>query len=193
MRWRQHSAEFKAKVALEAIKGQRTMNEIAGEYMGYTRGRSPNGRSRCWRSCQGSSHQGGPMTSVLGPRVPYPIVVVQVSMALDDLGPAMAIETRPTRRACHHPRHDRLHFLPSSEQARTSTPGRDLRQPHTMEYSRHSRPASASPGPPGRPPAARSRLGRNRSVGRGSGFHPYPGKPPSSLAFSHRPFNSLNS
>lgn len=27
-----HSAEFKAKVALEAIKGQRTLNEIAGEY-----------------------------------------------------------------------------------------------------------------------------------------------------------------
>jgi len=30
--YRRHSAEFKAKVALEAIKGQRTMNEIAGEY-----------------------------------------------------------------------------------------------------------------------------------------------------------------
>ena len=29
---RRHSAEFKAKVALESIKGQRTMNEIAGEY-----------------------------------------------------------------------------------------------------------------------------------------------------------------
>ncbi len=29
---RRHSAEFKAKVALEAIKGQRTMNEMAGEY-----------------------------------------------------------------------------------------------------------------------------------------------------------------
>ena len=29
---RRHSAEFKAKVALAAIKGQRTMNEIAGEY-----------------------------------------------------------------------------------------------------------------------------------------------------------------
>src|SRR5450756_1271494 len=27
-----HSTEFKAKVALEAIKGQRTMNELAGEY-----------------------------------------------------------------------------------------------------------------------------------------------------------------
>jgi transposase-like protein len=29
---RRHSAEFKAKVALEAIKGQRTVSEIAGEY-----------------------------------------------------------------------------------------------------------------------------------------------------------------
>ncbi len=30
--YKRHSAEFKAKVALEAIKGQRTVNEIAGEY-----------------------------------------------------------------------------------------------------------------------------------------------------------------
>jgi putative transposase len=29
---RVHSAEFKAKVALEAIRGERTGNEIAGEY-----------------------------------------------------------------------------------------------------------------------------------------------------------------
>jgi len=29
---RRHSGEFKAKVALEAIKGQRTVNEIAGAY-----------------------------------------------------------------------------------------------------------------------------------------------------------------
>ena len=29
---RQHSAEFKAKVALEAIRGERTINELAGEY-----------------------------------------------------------------------------------------------------------------------------------------------------------------
>lgn len=29
---RQHSAEFKAKVALEAIRAQRTANEIAGAY-----------------------------------------------------------------------------------------------------------------------------------------------------------------
>ena len=30
--YKRHSAEFKAKVALELIKGQRTVNEIAGEY-----------------------------------------------------------------------------------------------------------------------------------------------------------------
>jgi transposase-like protein len=29
---RRHSAEFKARVALEAIQGQRTLNEIASEY-----------------------------------------------------------------------------------------------------------------------------------------------------------------
>ncbi len=29
---RQHSAEFKARVALEAVKGQKTVNEIAREY-----------------------------------------------------------------------------------------------------------------------------------------------------------------
>lgn len=29
---RQHSPEFKAKVALEAIKAERTLNEIAGDY-----------------------------------------------------------------------------------------------------------------------------------------------------------------
>ena len=30
--YKRHSAEFKRKVALELIKGQRTLNEIAGEY-----------------------------------------------------------------------------------------------------------------------------------------------------------------
>jgi transposase-like protein len=32
MQRKKHSAEFKAKVALEAIKEQRTVNEIASEY-----------------------------------------------------------------------------------------------------------------------------------------------------------------
>ena len=29
---RQHSAEFKARVALEALRGERTINELAAEY-----------------------------------------------------------------------------------------------------------------------------------------------------------------
>jgi putative transposase len=29
---KQHSAEFKARVAIEAIKGQRTLNELANDY-----------------------------------------------------------------------------------------------------------------------------------------------------------------
>ena len=32
MHRRQHSAEFKARVALEAIRGERTINELAAEY-----------------------------------------------------------------------------------------------------------------------------------------------------------------
>jgi transposase-like protein len=32
MQRRQHSGEFKAKVALEAIRGERTLNELAAEY-----------------------------------------------------------------------------------------------------------------------------------------------------------------
>lgn len=32
MQWKRYSAEIKAKVALEAIKGQKTANEIAAEY-----------------------------------------------------------------------------------------------------------------------------------------------------------------
>ena len=32
MHRRQHSAECKAKVALEAIRGERTINELAAEY-----------------------------------------------------------------------------------------------------------------------------------------------------------------
>ena len=32
MKRKQHNKEFKAKVALEALKGQKTVNEIAAEY-----------------------------------------------------------------------------------------------------------------------------------------------------------------
>jgi transposase-like protein len=31
--WKRHSAELKAKVALQASKGQQTINEIASEYL----------------------------------------------------------------------------------------------------------------------------------------------------------------
>lgn len=41
---RQFSSEFKAKVALEAVRGERTINEIAGEY-----GVHPNQVSQ-WKS-----------------------------------------------------------------------------------------------------------------------------------------------
>ena len=32
MKRKQHSAQFKARVALEALKGQKTVNQLAGEY-----------------------------------------------------------------------------------------------------------------------------------------------------------------
>ena len=32
MKRRQHSAQFKAKVAMEALKGQKAVNELASEY-----------------------------------------------------------------------------------------------------------------------------------------------------------------
>jgi transposase-like protein len=32
MSWRQHSGEFKAKVVLEALRGERTSTELAAEY-----------------------------------------------------------------------------------------------------------------------------------------------------------------
>ena len=51
MKRKQHSKEFKAKVALEALKGQKTANEIATEY-GYTRARSTPGRSGRWKGCR---------------------------------------------------------------------------------------------------------------------------------------------
>jgi transposase-like protein len=34
MQRRQHSGEFKAKVVLEALRGERTLNEIAADYRG---------------------------------------------------------------------------------------------------------------------------------------------------------------
>ena len=51
---RQHREQFKFKVALEAAKGLRTVNEIASEYTLH-----PNqvrvGKNNCWKKGQGCS------------------------------------------------------------------------------------------------------------------------------------------
>ena len=44
---RNHSAEFKAKVALAAVRGDRTLSELASQFE-CTRTRSRNGRPSCW-------------------------------------------------------------------------------------------------------------------------------------------------
>ena len=51
---KRYSAELKAKVALEAIKGHKTANEIASAY-GSIQRKLPNGKSRCSTSCRISS------------------------------------------------------------------------------------------------------------------------------------------
>ena len=49
---KQHSAAFKAKVALEAVKGERTLNELAGQFelhpthAGRAMEKAPGGRSQ---------------------------------------------------------------------------------------------------------------------------------------------------
>ena len=45
---RQHSAAFKAKVAVAALRGDRTLSELASAF---TRCRSHSGRSGLWRRC----------------------------------------------------------------------------------------------------------------------------------------------
>ncbi len=42
-----HCVEFKAKVALEALKGLKTVNELARQYQLHTRCRSAKGSGRC--------------------------------------------------------------------------------------------------------------------------------------------------
>jgi transposase len=44
---KKHGAAFKAKVTLAAIKGDRTVAELAVHF-GVTRTRSTTGRSNCW-------------------------------------------------------------------------------------------------------------------------------------------------
>ena len=55
-----HSADFKAKVALEALKGVKPVNELAGQYQVHptqisqmeTPGARGRARDLCHRSCQ---------------------------------------------------------------------------------------------------------------------------------------------
>ena len=45
---RNHSAEFKAKVALAAVRGDRTLSELASQLDVPPEPRSRNGRPSCW-------------------------------------------------------------------------------------------------------------------------------------------------
>ena len=47
---RNHTPAFKAKVALAAIKGEKTLAELAQVSSTFTRTRSPTGRRNCWRA-----------------------------------------------------------------------------------------------------------------------------------------------
>jgi len=51
---RNHTPAFKAKVALAALKGEKTLSELASHLM-FTRTRSPAGRLSCWRVRPGCS------------------------------------------------------------------------------------------------------------------------------------------
>ena len=46
---RNHSPAFKAKVALAAVKGEKTLAELAQQFAVHPI-RSPNGERRCWRA-----------------------------------------------------------------------------------------------------------------------------------------------
>lgn len=53
---RNHDAAFKARVALEAVKGERTVSELAAEY-GVHPTMPPNGSGRFWMVTQASSSE----------------------------------------------------------------------------------------------------------------------------------------
>lgn len=55
---RNHGATFKAQVALAAVKGDKTLAELAEQFQVIPR-RSPNGSNNCWR---------GPLMSLGGQR-----------------------------------------------------------------------------------------------------------------------------
>ena len=56
---KRYSAEFKARVALEVLKGHKTVNELASTY-GVTPTRSPIGNIASTRRCRTFSRHDGP-------------------------------------------------------------------------------------------------------------------------------------
>jgi transposase len=54
---KQHTAEFKAQVAVEAIRGYQTLNEVASQY-GVHPGQWSSGSDRRWRRCRRRSRVG---------------------------------------------------------------------------------------------------------------------------------------
>ena len=55
-----HSAQFKSKVALEAVRERQTVNELAHKFSVHPSQATP-GRSSCWRGCPRSSGPPGPV------------------------------------------------------------------------------------------------------------------------------------